>query len=330
MAPTRWGIVAAGRICNDFADCLNNLPRDEHQVVAVAGRDVENAKKFAELHRINKVYSTYEALARDPDVEVAYVGSLHPDHYPTLKLLLENGKHILCEKPLTMNRRDTEDICRIAKEKKLFLMEALWSRFLPSYKHMEELLRNGTIGEVRYLHSTFGYPMGKLSRVFIKKLGGSVLLTLGNYCANIVLQVFGAERPVKISACGDLAPEGVDQAVAVAMEYSGGRLATFALSGIVKLPGTAEIVGTKGKITLHPPFHAPTCVESPAGKVEFQLPPTSVPHNFPNTAGLRYQAEEVRRCLREGLLESPKMTHQDSLLIAEMLDEILKQVGVEY
>ncbi|KAL3194713.1 hypothetical protein MRX96_045971 [Rhipicephalus microplus] len=306
MAPTRWGIVAAGSISNDFVDCLNNLPQDEHQVVAVAGRNFDNAKKFAQLHRIRKVYSSYEEIAADPDVEVAYVGSLHPDHFPTMKMLLAKGKHILCEKPLTMNRRDTEDICRMAKEKKLFLMEALWSRFMPTYKHMEELLQNGTIGEARYLHCTYGSPMDRQGRVF------------------------GAERPVKISACGDLTSEGIDQAVAVAMEFSGGRLATFALSGIVNLPGAAEIFGTKGKMTLHPPFIAPTCVDSPAGKFEIQLPQSSVPLNRPNTAGLRYEAEEVRRCLREGLLESPKMTHRDSLLIAEILDEILKQIGVSH
>ncbi|KAK8788169.1 hypothetical protein V5799_022056 [Amblyomma americanum] len=330
MAPTRWGIVAAGRICNDFVDCINNMPREEHQVVALAGRNLENAKRFAELHRITKVYATYEELSRDPDVEVAYVGSLHPDHYPTMKMLLEHGKHILCEKPLTMNRQDTNEICRLAKEKNLFLMEALWSRFLPSYKHMEEAIKNGAIGDVRYVHSTFGYPMPRESRFFRKECGGSVLLTLGNYNANLVLQLFGGERPVKISACGELAPEGVDQADAVVMEFSGGRLATFALSGVVRLPGRAEIVGTKGTITLHPPFHATTCVETPSGKFEMQLPPTTVPHNFPNTAAMRYEAEEVRRCLQEGLLESPTMTHRDSLLLAEMLDEILKQVGVKY
>ncbi|XP_077524402.1 trans-1,2-dihydrobenzene-1,2-diol dehydrogenase-like isoform X2 [Amblyomma americanum] len=301
MAPTRWGIVAAGRICNDFADCINNMPREEHQVVAVAGRDWENAKRFGELHRIARVYATYEELSRDPDVDVAYVGSLHPDHYPTMKLLLEHGKHVLCEKPLTMNSRDTEEICQLAKEKKLFLMEALWSRFLPSYKHVEEAIKTGAIEDVRYVHSTFGYPMGSLSRVFRKDCGGSVLLTLGSYTANLVLQAFGGERPVKISAYGELAPEGVDQADAVVMEFSGGRLATFALSGVVKLPGRGEIVGTKGTITLHDPFHAPTCVEAPSGKFEMQLPPTTVAHNFPNTAAMRYEAEEVRRCLREDL-----------------------------
>lgn len=330
MSPTRWGIVAAGSICNDFVDCLNNLPRDEHQVVAVAGRNFDNAKKFAQLHRIDKVYSSYEDIAKDPNVEVAYVGSLHPDHYPTMKMLLDHGKHILCEKPLTMNRRDTEDICRMAKGKKLFLMEALWSRFLPTYKHMEDLLSNGTIGDVRYVHCTYGHPMQHLRRVFVKELGGSVLLTLGSYSTNIALQVFGAERPVKISGCGDVTPEGVDQTVAVAMEFSGGRLATFALSGIVNLPGAAEIFGSKGKITLHRPFMAPTCVESPAGKFEIQLPVPSVALNRPNTSGLRYEAEEVRRCLSAGLLESPKMTHQDSLLIAGILDDILQQIGVQH
>ncbi|XP_077563923.1 trans-1,2-dihydrobenzene-1,2-diol dehydrogenase-like [Haemaphysalis longicornis] len=330
MAQTRWGIVAAGRISNDFVAALSTLPREEHEVVAVAGRNFENAKKFAKLHGISKVYPTYEELARDPEVEVAYVGSLHPDHYPTMKLLLENGKHVLCEKPLTMNRQDTEDICRIAKDKKLFLMEGLWSRHLPTYKHMADALNNDVIGEPRYVHSSHGYPMQGLERVFRKDLGGSVVLTLANYCANLALQVFGAELPLKISAVGELAPEGVDQHVAAVMEFSRGRLATFAVSGLVRLPSRAEIVGTRGTITLHPPYFASTCIETPAGKIDTPFPTVSVPLNFPNTTGLRYQAEEVRRCLREGLLESPVMTHRDSALIAEILDEVLKQVGVEH
>ncbi|XP_075749237.1 trans-1,2-dihydrobenzene-1,2-diol dehydrogenase-like [Rhipicephalus microplus] len=140
-------------------------------------------------------------------------------------------------------------------------MQALWSRYLPTYNHMEELPKKGTIEEVRYVHFTFGYTMEHQPRMFMKELGGSVLLTLGNYCVNIVLQVFGGERPVKISACGDLSPQGTDQGVAVSMEFSGGRLAMFTLSGVVKLPGVAEVFGRKGKITIHPPFHAPTCVE---------------------------------------------------------------------
>ncbi|KAL1473524.1 hypothetical protein MTO96_038601 [Rhipicephalus appendiculatus] len=152
--------------------------------------------------------------------------------------------------------------------------------------------------------------MDKLNRVFVKELGGSVLLTLGNYCASLVFQVFGAERPVKISACGDLTPQGTDTADAVAIEFSGGRLATFALSSVVKLPEQRSLA-EKARSPSIRRSHAATCVESPAGKFEIQLPPTSVPHNFPNTSGLRYQAEEERRCLREGLLESPTMTHHD-------------------
>lgn len=329
MAPTRWGIVAAGRISNDFVAALSTLPREEHQVVAVAGRNFANAKQFAKLHGISKVYPTYEELARDPEVEVAYVGSLHPDHYPTMKQLLENGKHVLCEKPLTMNRQDTEDICRRAKDKKLFLMEGLWSRHLPTYKHMADALSGEVVGEPRYVHSSHGYPMRGMERVFRKDLGGSVVLTLANYCVSLALQVFGAELPIKISAVGELAPEGVDQHVAAVMEFSGGRLATFAVSGLVRLPSRAEIVGTKGTITLHPPFLASTCIETPAEKIETPFPTVSVPLNYPNTAGLRYQAVEVRRCLLEGLLESPVMTHKDSMLIGTILDEVLKQVGVD-
>lgn len=330
MAPTQWGIVAAGRISNDFVVALSTLPREDHQVVAVAGRNFENAKKFGERHGISKVYATYEELARDPDVEVAYVGSLHPDHYPTMKLLLESGKHVLCEKPLTMNCRDTEEICKIAREKKLFLMEALWSRYLPAHLQMEEAIKSGLIGEPRYVHSTMGGPIRGFGRVYRKELGGSVLLDIGCYCTSLALQVFGAETPLKVSAHGELGTEGVDQHVAVVMEFNGGRLATFAVSGLVKMPCKAEIVGTKGAITLHPPFHATTCIEMPSGKVDSPLPRGPSRLNFVNSTGMRYEAEEVRRCLREGLLESPRMTHKDSALVAGILDQILKQVGVQY
>ncbi|CAN7938503.1 unnamed protein product, partial [Ixodes hexagonus] len=247
--PTRWGIVSAGRICNDFVVVLTTMPREDHQVVAVAGRGFENAQNFAALHNIPKVYSSYEELAQDPDVEVAYIGSLHPDHRDSIKLMLEHGKHVLCEKPLTMNVKQTEEVIRLAAEKKLFLMEAIRSRFLPVYRELHRELESGSIGEPRYIHVTGGYDMRHLARVFQKSLGGSVLLTLGTYCFSLIMRVFGEDVPRKMVAVGDVIEgEGVDQACAVSMEFGNGRLANFALSSILKLPTTAEIVGTKGTI----------------------------------------------------------------------------------
>ncbi|XP_065302167.2 trans-1,2-dihydrobenzene-1,2-diol dehydrogenase-like [Dermacentor albipictus] len=328
--PTRWGVVGAGRISHDFVVCLRSMSPEEHKVVAVAGRNFEKAKQFADLHSISKAYSSYEELALDPDVEVAYVGSLHPDHYTTSRMLLESGKHVLCEKPLTSSRKDTEALCEVAKEKGLFLMEALWSRFLPSYRRLQEELERGSIGEPRYVHVTAGYPMQGLQRVFRKELGGSAVLTMGTYTTNLILQAFGPEFPVKITASGDFTDEGVDTVVAGTVIFSGGRLATFAMSSIFNMPSTAEIVGTNGTITLDPPSPSPRGMQTPAGRMDFPFPPVSMPLIYEFSAGLRYEAEEVRSCLLRGAKESPLMTHKDSILIASVLDEILKQIGVKY
>lgn len=329
--PTRWGIVSAGRVCNDFVAVLNTMPREDHVVVAVAGRGFENAKKFAALHNIPKVYSSYEELARDPDVEVAYIGSLHPDHRDSIKLMLEHGKHVLCEKPLTMNAKQTEEVIRLAAEKRLFLMEGVWSRFLPMYKELHRELESGSIGDPLYIHVTAGYDMRHLVRVFQKSLGGSVMLTLGIYCLNLITRVFDEDMPRKVVAVGDVIEgEGVDQACAVSMEFSNGRLANFASSSVLKLPTTAEIVGTKGTIKLGFPFWCPTEMETPSGKRTATFPALPVPSYYVNISGLRYEADEVRRCILAGLLESPDMPHKDSRTLAVLMDEILRQIGVDY
>lgn len=328
--PTQWGVVGAGRISHDFVVCLRSMSPDEHKVVAVAGRNFENAKRFADLHSISKAYSSYEELALDPNIEVVYVGSLHPDHYATSRMLLESGKHVLCEKPLTSSRTDTEALCEVAKEKGLFLMEALWSRFLPTYRRLQEELERGSIGVPRYVHVTVGCPKQGLQRVFRKDLGGSAVLTMGMYTTNLILQVFGPEFPTKITASGDFTDEGVDTVVAGTMEFSGGRLATFAMSSIFHMPSTAEIVGTNGTITLDPPSLSPRGMQTPAGRMDFPFPPVCMPLNYKFSGGLRYEAEEVRRCLLRGAKESPLMPHKDSILIASVLDEILNQIGVKY
>lgn len=298
--PTRWGVVGAGRISNDFVICIRSMSPEEHQVVAVAGRNFDNAKRFGRVHGIAKVYATYEELARDADVEVAYVGSLHPDHYATVKMLLEHGKHVLCEKPLTSSYHHTEYICKKAEEKKLFLMEALWTRFVPAFKRMREALAAGEIGDPRYVHVTVGYPMQGLERVFRKELGGSAVLTMGTYCANAILQVFGPELPTKITASADFNDEGVETTVAGTMFFSGGRMATFAMSSIFDMPSSVDIAGTNGIITLHPPSASPVGIDTPSGRLEMPFPPLSAPVNYKFSSGLCYEVEEVRDCLLQG------------------------------
>ena len=154
---TRWGIASAGRISHDFTNSIVGvLPSEDHKVVAVAARRLEDAQKFAEKHGIEKAYGDYSGLANDPDIDVVYVGSIHPQHLALAKQFLQAGKHVLCEKPLCMNVRETVELVELARSKKLFLMEAIWSRCIPSYQALRQELAAATIGDVKQVICTLG------------------------------------------------------------------------------------------------------------------------------------------------------------------------------
>ena len=237
----------------------------------MASRSLETASNFAFARNIPKAYGSYLELAQDSDVQVVYIGNLNPDHYDTAKLFLEHGKHILLEKPLTMNAKrkisylfiiyyvssiklyylflETTAITKLAREKGLLLMEAIWSRFLPSYVFVAEQIRKGAIGDVYSVDASFGFPcLDQVDRISQKKLGGGTILDLGVYTLNIIQIAFGNDEPEKIAAVGDVNSEGVDLSVSAALSYSNGRSATMRTHSIVSLPCEAVIVGTKGYI----------------------------------------------------------------------------------
>lgn len=159
----KWGIVSAGKICGDFVNAVGTLNVDEHQIVAVAARDLTRAKEFAKQFGIRNAYGSYEELAKDPDVEVVYVGTLNPYHMEVAILMLENNKHVLVEKPLCINEKQAQKLISYAKQKQLFLMEAIWSRFFPSYKYLQKQINNGMLGEIEKVDVSFGF--GGLSSV---------------------------------------------------------------------------------------------------------------------------------------------------------------------
>lgn len=182
----RWGIASAGAISHDFAVALATLPSSEHQIIAVAARELDRAKTFAELHKIPKAYGSYEELAKDPNVgrlflckfysfliisfflqfkDVIYVGVIHPLHYDVSILMLNHEKHVLCEKPLCLNEKQVRKLINYAKEKKRFLMEAVWSRFLPSYQYLKEQIQNNVLGEIEEVDVQFGFDLLKVDRI---------------------------------------------------------------------------------------------------------------------------------------------------------------------
>ncbi|KAK2919795.1 trans-1,2-dihydrobenzene-1,2-diol dehydrogenase [Channa argus] len=327
---TRWGICSAGRISHDFTVALKSLPAEDHQVVAVAARKLDDAQEFAKKHSISRAYGSYEELARDPDIDVVYVGVIHPYHLSTCLLFTNAKKNVLCEKPLAMNAKEVQEILASAKRNNVFLMEAVWTRFFPSSVEIRGLLAQGKVGEVKMVRSEFGAPLKHIARSVQKELGGGAVLDLGIYCLQFIAMVYNGEKPECIQATGVCLETGVDETVVVTLKFSKNRIAVFTCSSGLQLPNDAIIVGTKGTIRVPSNMWCPTSLVVNGKETQYPLPEPYLPLNFLNSTGMRYEAEEVRQCLLKGLKESAVMSHSDSLLLAEMEDEIRRQVGVVY
>ncbi|XP_045779857.1 trans-1,2-dihydrobenzene-1,2-diol dehydrogenase-like [Maniola jurtina] len=327
----RWGIVTSGKISHDFVNAVNSYPdKGDMVIAAVAARDKSRAEEFAKTHGIPKVFATYADMAKSNDIDVVYIGALNPDHYPLTKLFLESGKHVLCEKPLCLNFKQTQSLINIARNKKLFLMEAVWSRFSPSYIALEREIQAGKLGEPQFLEANFGESILTVDRLIKKEMGGSAILDLGIYTLQLAQYIF-KDEPIKVTAVGELNDDGVDLVDTVILEYAGGRRAVLNAHSKLKLWNKATVVGPLGRVTLEAPFHFPDTVTHVDGKVEkFPLHKSSLKYNFVNSAGLVYEALETARCIKEGLIESPRMSHQESLVLAKLMDTVRKQVGVHY
>ncbi|TRY90175.1 hypothetical protein DNTS_033360, partial [Danionella cerebrum] len=316
----RWGICSAGKISHDFTVALRTLPAEHHQVVAVAARDLSKAQEFAQTHKILRAYGSYEELARDPDIDVVYVGTIHPHHLQVSLLFMEHNKNILCEKPLAMNLREVNELLDGAWKSKVFLMEAVWTRFFPASLEISRLLSQNAVGKLKFFRAEFGVNLLGVSRSVKKDLGGGALLDIGIYCIQMALMVFDGERPESIQATGVLLDTGVDEAIVVTLRFSGQRLAVCTCTISAELPNEALIVGTSGTIKVPAHLWCPTSLIVSGVETQFPLPPPDLPLNFLNSTGMRYEAEE----------ESRRMSHADSQLLAEIMDDARRQVGVIY
>ncbi|XP_052387921.1 trans-1,2-dihydrobenzene-1,2-diol dehydrogenase [Carassius gibelio] len=327
---TRWGICGAGNISHDFCVALKTLSHEDHQIVAVAARSLDRAKKFAKTHGIPTAFGSYQELVKGPDIDVVYIGVLHTHHLPVGLMFLNAGKNVLCEKPLAMNHREVMHLISAARENNVFLMEAVWSRCFPVYAEVDRLLSENTVGEVKVVRVCFGLPLLHRERTSQKEQGGGALINIGIYCLQFALMVFKRERPESIHATGVLLPSGVDESLVVVLKFSGNRMAVCTCSVACDLPNDASICGSTGIIRVAHPMHCPTSLEVKGKETQFPLPDPGLPLNFTNSTGLRYEAEEVRRCLLKGLKESIKMSLADSELLIEVMDEARRQVGVVY
>ncbi len=327
MAKTiNWGILGCGRIARKFAADLRLVENAE--LVAIGSRNIENGALFAKDFQVKNIHNTYEALAADPEVNVIYVATPHNLHYENTMLCLQHKKAVLCEKPFAINAKQSAAMIALAKHQNVFLMEALWSKFLPHYKKMQELIKAGAIGEIKSVLIQFGFmpPKPPAPRIFDPALAGGTMLDIGIYNVFFALSVLG--KPDFIDAAMSPASTGVDEQCAVTLRYNNGALVQLFSSFASNLVTEAYINGTGGRIKLGHRFYAPeTTMEYYSEKkgggeiVEIEKE---------EGWGYQHEARHVGECLNSGLKESPVMGFSDTMLLIETLDAIRMKAGIIY
>lgn len=322
MKTIRWGILGTGNIAKQFARGLAVLP--DADLIAVGSRSQSSAAEFAREFTVPHRHDSYEALANNPDVDVVYVATPHTLHYANSMLCLQAGKAVLCEKPFTINAHEAAALIEVAQQAHLFLMEAMWTRFLPALVRVRELIAAGTIGDVHLVQADFGVraTFDPTSRLFDPHLGGGALMDLGVYPVSLASMLFGP--PTRISSLAQLGATGVDEHAAIVFEHADGQLALLATSLRTASPHEAWIMGTKGMIRINSPWWHATSLTLRAADQE-----TQIDLSFEGN-GYQYEALEVMECLRAGRRESAVMPLNESLQIMQTLDALRKEWGVQY
>ncbi|HEU4426691.1 MAG TPA: Gfo/Idh/MocA family oxidoreductase [Pilimelia sp.] len=321
--PVRWGILATGWIAARFVEDLRLVPGAE--VAAVGSRSPEAARAFAGTYGIPRAYGSWAELAADPDIDVVYVATPHASHYSAALTCLRAGRAVLCEKPFTLDRATSAELVDTARERGLFLMEAMWTRCDPAVLRVLELVADGAIGELTSVHASFGLagPFAPAHRLRVRALGGGALLDLGVYPITIAHLFLGA--PDHICAWAALTDEGVDENTGIVFGYNSGAVATLTCSIVGGLPTTAVITGSRGRVELAEPFFRPPSFTLHRDGAEPEVVAWPVPG-----MGYQFEAAEVQRCLRAGALESPLVPHAITLEVMGLLDAVRAQIGVSY
>ncbi len=333
MTTTRWAILGPGRIARTFASDLALVPGAE--LVAVGSRSAERARGFAEEFGVAASYGSYEELVGDPDVDVVYIASPHALHLEHARLAFEAGKHVLCEKPLTLSAAEAEEMIALATEHERFLMEAMWTACHPVILAVRDRIRAGDLGTPRQLHAELGFvvPPEASPRMRQPELGASALLDMGIYPLTLAHLMLGEAE--ELVATAGLSDDGIDLDVAISGRYPGGALATMTASLTSWSSRRAEIATDTGRLTLedfhHPAVAAWTSYAAGSGDGTIGADPEHITGATPVIGhGFSHEIAEVGRCLDAGLRESPLVPHAQTLTILRQMDDVRRQVGVEF
>ena len=323
MKTQRWGILATGNIANNLAPAIQACKGAE--LLAVASRSQANADDFARKWSVPKAYGSYEELAGDPDVDVVYIATPHNFHYENMKLCLNAGKHILCEKAFTINAAQAEECIQLAREKNLFLMEAMWTRFFPAVRKIRSLLEERVLGEIRVVQADFflHLPFDAEHRLYNPNLGGGALLDLGIYPISFAVMLLGL--PEVISSSSRLGETGVDEVDSLIFCYENCSSAHLSCGLGIEKASEVFILGTQGCIKIPGPFFRP------AGFSLQLYGQEAEEHSHPYSGnGYGYEVEEVMQCLEQGKLDSEIMPLDETLDIMRLCDRLRVEWGVVY
>jgi len=321
----QWGIIGLGNIAHLFIQDLQLVERTS--VKAVASRSQAKADTFAKKYQVPKAYGDYEAILKDPDVDIIYIATPHTSHETLSIAALQAGKHVLCEKPLAVNQQQVQQMIDVAKKEGQFLMEAFWSKFNPSIKKVLELINEGVLGEVNYVNADFTFYRDDPddSRMLNMDLAGGSLLDMGVYPLFLAYTVLGI--PEQILATGRFHRTGADIQTAAILKYEKG-IANIMSGFASQSDMVAKIYGTKGRIYIHSIWHETqgfTLIEGNDGSFK------TTTFDYPTKGkGFTYEIEECIQCIQEGKTESPNWTYQNSLDLITITDEVRRQAGLKY
>ena len=316
------GIIGAGWIADKMAEALS--PLSDYCVYAIASRSLEKAAAFAERWNVPKAYGSYEEMLDDKDVDLVYIATPHSHHFPHAMLALEHGRHVLVEKAFTANAREAEILIRTAREKGLFITEAIWTRYMPLSHKVKEIMESGIIGEPRLLTATLCYMMEFKERILRPDLCGGALLDLGVYALNFARMYFGTDIVRTVSNC-QLGETGMDMQECISLCFADGKMANLQAGALCLNDRQGIINGTEGYIRVDN-INCPELIEVYRNYelvARYERPVEMV-------NGYEYQVYECRRCIEEGLPESPMMPHEETLSIMRQMDTLRKEWGVVY
>ena len=320
----KWGIISTGTIARRFAEVLNKMD-GEVQLGAVASRDIDKAKAFAEEFNAPKHYGSYEELAAAPDIDAIYIATPNNLHYENVCLCLDSGKHVLCEKPFTINAEEARKLYAKAREKKLFLMDGLWIVHTPLLKKLRQLLDEGIIGDVQHVRADYGFSAsgGRKDRKFDSGLGGGALLDVGVYNAGFAHFIMGA-MPTAVKAHLRINEYGTDDFGTAILEYPGRRTAVLTSSIGVVMPTEGLIYGTKGRIYF-PNYQRAESMTIFADDRE----PEEIKMPF-EIHGFEYQIREAGHCIKNAMLTSSQIPEEFSVGVMQTLDDIRACCGLRF